>query len=172
MRKLDAEWIEWAKAHGYSLPARDETDHSGADLVEREEVGFEKISAPDDTQAILPSISDADSFINRIRSIIGQPERNMEDAVKDLLVRLGHPPNRIVFQRGRVDLILQDNSGNLGCGPSFAGTPTGTGGIFGVDVACGQAWAISTTRQKRPKALPTSMSPSRNIAVLQEGHQP
>ncbi len=31
---------------------------------------------------------------------------------------------------------LQDSSGNLGCGPGFAGTPTGTGGTFGVDTPC------------------------------------
>jgi hypothetical protein len=34
----------------------------------------------------------------------------MEDVVKDLLIRLGHPINLIVFQRGRVDLSLHDGS--------------------------------------------------------------
>jgi hypothetical protein len=34
---------------------------------------------------------------------------------------------------------LQDSSGRLGCG-RLAGTPTGTGGIFGTDVSCAQAW--------------------------------
>ncbi len=33
---------------------------------------------------------------------------------------------------------LQDSSGNLGCG-GFAGTPTGNGGVFGVDTACENA---------------------------------
>ena len=37
---------------------------------------------------------------------------------------------------------LQDSSGTLGCG-SLAGTPTGTGGIFGVDVPCAVAWGTS-----------------------------
>lgn len=31
--------------------------------------------------------------------------------------------------------LLQDSTGNLGCG-GFAGTPTGTGGTFGVDTPC------------------------------------
>jgi hypothetical protein len=34
---------------------------------------------------------------------------------------------------------LQDSSGTLGCG-SFAGTPTGTDTIFGVNVPCAVAW--------------------------------
>jgi Type I restriction enzyme R protein N terminus (HSDR_N) len=109
-RKHDAEWVEWAKANGY-LPHADEINHSVTDLVGGEEIGLKKRSAPDDrTQAILPQIPDAKSFINRIISVRGQPERNMEDVVKELLVLLGHPTNRIVFQRGRVDLILQDSS--------------------------------------------------------------
>src|SRR5262249_8670491 len=33
---------------------------------------------------------------------------------------------------------LQDSSGRLGCG-RLAGTPTGTGGVFGTDVSCVQA---------------------------------
>ncbi len=37
----------------------------------------------------------------------------MEDVVKDLLIRLGHPINLIVFQRGRVDLSLQEGSGRI-----------------------------------------------------------
>ena len=38
--------------------------------------------------------------------------------------------------------LLQDNSGKLGCG-TLNGTPTGTGGIFGVDVPCAQAWTAN-----------------------------
>jgi hypothetical protein len=113
-RKLDAEWIAWAKANGFSLPTVEQNSHSVTDLVGREKIELKKETpAPDDdkTNAILPPIPGADALINRIKSVIGQPERNMEDVVKELLVRLGHPPNRIVFQRGRVDLILQDGSG-------------------------------------------------------------
>ena len=34
---------------------------------------------------------------------------------------------------------LQDSTGGMGCG-NLAGTPTGTGAIFGVDVSCALAW--------------------------------
>lgn len=37
----------------------------------------------------------------------------MEDVVKDLLVRLGHSPERIVFQRGRIDLTVHDGAGGV-----------------------------------------------------------
>jgi len=109
-RKHDAEWVEWAKANGYSS-SEDGTNHSVTDLVEREEIVFKNRATPDDKTVILPNIRDAESFISHIRSIIDQPERNKEDAVKELLVRLGHPTNRIVFQQGRVDLSLRDSSG-------------------------------------------------------------
>lgn len=55
---------------------------------------------------ILPPIPDAESLIGRVRQLQGLPERNHEDAVKDLLVRLGHNPLSIVFQRGRIDVSL------------------------------------------------------------------
>jgi len=34
---------------------------------------------------------------------------------------------------------LEDSSGALGCG-RLAGTPTGTGGVFGINISCAQAW--------------------------------
>ena len=37
---------------------------------------------------------------------------------------------------------LQDSSGRLGCG-TFAGTPNGSGGVFGNDVPCAQAWSVA-----------------------------
>ncbi|HUB82672.1 MAG TPA: carboxypeptidase regulatory-like domain-containing protein [Bryobacteraceae bacterium] len=37
---------------------------------------------------------------------------------------------------------LQDGNGNLGCGiTGFAGTPAPNGGVFGVNVPCGESWA-------------------------------
>ena len=39
---------------------------------------------------------------------------------------------------------LQDSSGGLGCG-ALAGTPTRTGGIFGVDVPCALAWDTNSS---------------------------
>jgi len=112
MRQFDAEWIEWAKANGYPVPPLDRNRNSVIDLLGRAEIKMTR-PAPNDnkTKAILPPIPDPDSLLNRIKSVIGQPERNMEDVVKELLVRLGHSANRIVFQRGRVDLTLEDGSG-------------------------------------------------------------
>ena len=41
---------------------------------------------------------------------------------------------------------FQDSTGRMGCG-RLAGSPTGTGGTFGVDVSCAQAWETSISRQ-------------------------
>jgi hypothetical protein len=41
--------------------------------------------------------------------------------------------------------LLQDSSGKLGCG-KLAGTPTGTGAIFGVDAPCALAWDTNASR--------------------------
>ena len=45
-------------------------------------------------------------MVERIRALQGLPERNHEDVVKDLLVRLGHDVAAIVFQKGRIDVCL------------------------------------------------------------------
>src|SRR5260370_35844843 len=37
---------------------------------------------------------------------------------------------------------FQDSRGTLGCG-TLAGTPVGTGGVFGKDVSCSQAWGTN-----------------------------
>ena len=55
---------------------------------------------------VLPPIPDAEAFIERIRSLVGLPERNHEDVVKELLIRLGHDTSSIVFQKGRIDLCV------------------------------------------------------------------
>ncbi len=39
---------------------------------------------------------------------------------------------------------LQDSTGGMGCG-SLAGTPTGTGAIFGVDASCALAWVTNAS---------------------------
>ncbi len=92
--------------------AWDDTGHATTDVLDRKEIVFNKRETSEDQKdSILPSIADAESLISRIRSVVGQPERNMEDVVKDLLVRLGHPDNLIVFQQGRIDLTLIDGSG-------------------------------------------------------------
>ena len=49
---------------------------------------------------------------------------------------------------------LQDSSGTLGCG-SLAGTPTGTGGVFGTNVSCADAFNSSLSN-KNPEWLMTT----------------
>ena len=42
--------------------------------------------------------------------------------------------------------VLQDGNNHLGCGiETFPGTPTGTGGIFGVNTSCAEAFGINDT---------------------------
>jgi hypothetical protein len=63
------------------------------------------------TPIVLPPISDAEAFMERIRSLVGLPERNHEDVVKDLLLRIGHDSSVIVFQQGRIDLRVLTEDG-------------------------------------------------------------
>ncbi len=60
---------------------------------------------------VLPPIDDAESFLAHIKSIVGQPERNMEDAVKQFLILLGHQHSRIRFQVGRIDVSVDGKKG-------------------------------------------------------------
>ena len=47
---------------------------------------------------------------------------------------------------------LQDNNGHLGCGTgTFSGTPTGTGGVFGVDTPCAVALGTNNTQLNTEK---------------------
>jgi hypothetical protein len=47
---------------------------------------------------------------------------------------------------------LQDNNGHLGCGTgTFTGTPTGTGGVFGVNTSCAEAFGINDTQLNTEK---------------------
>lgn len=58
------------------------------------------------TPIVLPPIPDSEALITRIRSLAGLPERNHEDVVKELLLRLGFDASEIVFQKGRIDLCV------------------------------------------------------------------
>jgi hypothetical protein len=60
---------------------------------------------------VFPPIDDAERFLEHLRSISGQPERNMEDLVKEFLIRLGHDRSRIRFQVGRIDVTLDGGDG-------------------------------------------------------------
>jgi len=97
---------------GYS-PPWDKADHGETNIARDRVDAVKERTLSNNTQTILPPIDGADSLLGRVRSVAGQPERNMEDVVKDLLIRLGHSPHRIIFQRGRVDLILHDGSGRV-----------------------------------------------------------
>ena len=62
---------------------------------------------PDEgTPVVLPPIPDAEALITRIHSLVNLPERNHEDVVKGLLLRLGFGASEIVFQKGRIDLCV------------------------------------------------------------------
>ena len=66
----------------------------------------ERSTTRESTATVLPPIQDAESFIERIRSVAGLPERNHEDVVKELLILLGFEAGAIVFQKGRIDLCV------------------------------------------------------------------
>jgi hypothetical protein len=61
--------------------------------------------------AVLPPFDGAAQHLARIKSSRNLPERNMEDVVRELLVLLGHAPTSIVFQVGRIDVLVQDEHG-------------------------------------------------------------
>jgi hypothetical protein len=64
-------------------------------------------SKPDETTPVVPPpIPDAEALITRIHSLASLPERNHEDVVKELLLRLGFDASEIVFQKGRIDLCV------------------------------------------------------------------
>ncbi len=52
--------------------------------------------------------ADSDEYLSRLAATRGLPERNMEDMVKELLIRLGHPAGSIAFQIGRIDISILD----------------------------------------------------------------
>lgn len=60
---------------------------------------------------IIPPIDGASEYLGRIKSSRGLPERNMEDLVKELLVRLGHSPASVVFQIGHIDVLVRGGDG-------------------------------------------------------------
>jgi hypothetical protein len=59
----------------------------------------------------MPPIPDAEAFVARVRALGPLMERNHEDAVKDLLLMLGHAAGVVVFARGRIDVCVQNNAG-------------------------------------------------------------
>jgi hypothetical protein len=66
---------------------------------------------PPEVPVVLPPFEAAAEYVARVKASRGLPERNMEDLVKELLVRLGHPPAAVVFQMGHIDVLVQDTDG-------------------------------------------------------------
>lgn len=62
-------------------------------------------------ETIVPPFDGAKAFLQRIRETRGLPERNMEALVQDFLLRLGHPSESIIFQAGRIDVVVNNPSG-------------------------------------------------------------
>ena len=62
-------------------------------------------------ETIVPPFDSAQAILQRIRETRGLPERNMEALVQDFLLRLGHPSESIMFQVGRIDVVVNDPSG-------------------------------------------------------------
>jgi hypothetical protein len=60
--------------------------------------------------AALP-FPDAQDYLERVKASRDLPERNMEDLVKELFIRLGHSPSSIVFQVGHIDVSVRGRDG-------------------------------------------------------------
>lgn len=61
--------------------------------------------------SILPPVPEAESLLALVRAIVGQPERNMEDLVKEFLLRLGLPRAAVRFQIGHIDVAVDGQNG-------------------------------------------------------------
>lgn len=59
----------------------------------------------------IPDFQNAQEYIDRLPALTGLSERNVEDAVKELLLHLGHEREKIIFQLGRIDVAVQDRTG-------------------------------------------------------------
>lgn len=66
---------------------------------------------PPPKTTIIPPFDGASEYLERIKASRGLPERNMEDLVKELLVRLGHTPASVVFQIGHIDVLVRSGDG-------------------------------------------------------------
>lgn len=59
----------------------------------------------------LPPVPGAESLLALVRAIAGQPERNMEDLVKEFLISLRLPRTAIRFQIGHIDVVVDGQNG-------------------------------------------------------------
>ena len=77
----------------------------------REAFTDEQFHRTSDGPVIPPPIEDAQDLLRRIGELPGKMEREVEDAVKDFLIALGHERDSIQFQRGRMDLSVATADG-------------------------------------------------------------
>lgn len=100
----------WERHFRLIKPNTDSTESKTATIIRPSTIEplTQKVYEPART---IPPFPGAEEYLQRIPELIDLPERNHEDAVKNLLVSLGHDPNRIRFQSGHMDLQVQDHTG-------------------------------------------------------------
>jgi len=76
--------------------------------AERKQVPSRKVDGVANSEAVIPPPVDGiGPLLKQIEANRGLPERNMEDAVKRLLMLLGHSECSIKFQVGRIDVLVE-----------------------------------------------------------------
>lgn len=98
----EGKWLEMLGAEPSEVPVRSEAPATAHGPTLHVQVVQD---------AVTPPFDGASEYLERIVSSRGLPERNMEDLVKELLVRLGHKPASVVFQVGRIDVLVVGGDG-------------------------------------------------------------
>lgn len=111
-RDYSNDLIEGAKEKWLAMLSSGSSDTPPASLAKPHSVtpAF-TTPAPAAEATIEPPFDGASEYLDRVRSSRGLPERNMEDLVKELLVRLGHAPETVVFQIGHIDVLVRGGDG-------------------------------------------------------------
>lgn len=63
----------------------------------------------------LPPIAEIQAYLDHLKASDGMPERQIEDLVKQFLLKLGHSPLTIQFQKGRIDISVHNESDKIVC---------------------------------------------------------
>ena len=140
--KLNANWF-FNNATGTPLPRSDAHNFGGAfggPILKNKLFGFFDI---EDLRYVLPGsgVASLPSPQLQAYTLAHVPAASLP-LYNDLFSLLKTAPglNRAIPVTNGTGL-LQDSNGHLGCGTgTFAGTPTGTGGVFGVDTPCAVAF--------------------------------
>jgi len=80
----------------------------GEEFDAQRDQGTEGALAQAGRAIVLPPVPQAEELLVRIRAVGPLAERNHEDVVKELLLRLGFDAASVVFQTGRMDLCVMD----------------------------------------------------------------